>query len=279
MCSYPQKLTIVRSAARAQASLAKLQAGCRAHEEQVCCTRFLLLSLWLQFSLPTVCHRRCSRHPRTEHQSKARHRASDGRADPIAVFDEEYVFVDIDNIPSLSTDNQVGSSHQDLQPSSSAVGVFQHDQQGTEHAATDSHILATVGTDSTASKITLTNGKSSTEPNNLLPVSCQCSVLVQGYLAGLIAPNVLHQSSSQPPTIHHPLLGIDGLQLLSRIKRQVALKFHSDKSVGVESDAYKQFNSRVDELSKATGDYIGWTRYNQMLDVEIDAARQYLQHV
>jgi len=246
MCSYPQKLTIVRSAARAQASLAKLQAGCRAHEEQVCCTRFLLLSLWLQFSLPTVCHRRCSRHPRTEHQSKARHRASDGRADPIAVFDEEYVFVDIDNIPSLSTDNQVGSSHQDLQPSSSAVGVFQHDQQGTEHAATDSHILATVGTDSTASKITLTNGKSSTEPNNLLPVSCQCSVLVQGYLAGLIAPNVLHQSSSQPPTIHHPLLGIDGLQLLSRIKRQVALKFHSDKSVGVESDAYKQFNSRVD---------------------------------
>ena len=104
-------------------------------------------------------------------------------------------------------------------------------------------------------------------------------MLVQGYLVSLIALDVLHKSCSQPQTILHPLSGIYGLQLLSRIKRQVALKFRSDESVGVESDAYKQFSSRVDELSEVTGDYIGWTRYNQMLDVEIDAARKYLQHV
>lgn len=159
------------------------------------------------------------------------------------------------------------------------MGILQHDQQDAQHDMTDTHTLATVGVDRTALQNTSTNGTSSTQPNNLLPVSCQCSVLIQGHLVGLIALDVLHQSCSQPPTILHPLSGIDGLQLLSRIKRQVALKFHSDKSVGVESDAYKQFNSRVDELSKATGDYIGWTRYNQMLDVEIDAARQYLQHV
>lgn len=222
--------------------------------------------------------RRCSRHPHAE-QSKARHRVSVGWADPSAVFDEEYVFVDIDNIPNLSTDDQVGTLHQDSRPNNNTVGVFQHDQQSTQYDVTDAHTLATVGTDSTALKNTPTNGTASTEPNNLLPVSCQCSVLVQGYLAGLVALNVLQQSSSQPPQIHHPLLGTDGFHLLSRIKRQVALKFHSDKSVGVESDAYKQFNSRVDELSKANGDYIGWTRYNQMLDVELAAARQYLQHV
>ncbi len=192
------------------------------------------------------------------------------------MFDEEHVFVDIDYIPNSSTDNQVGSSHQDLQPSSNAVGLFQHDQQETKHDVTDTHTLTTVGADCTASLNTSTDWKTSAQPNNLLPVSCQCSVLVQRYLVGLIALDVLHQSSSQPPTVLHPLSGIDGLQLLSRIKRQVALKFHSDKSVGVKSDAYKQFNNRVDELSKANG---GWTRYNQMLDVEIDAARQYLQHV
>ena len=111
-----------------------------------------------------------------------------------------------------------------------------------------------------------------------LPSCCQCSVLVQGCESGVIPINTLYAASCQPPTqrICHPFGGKEGLQLLSHVKRKVGLRFHSDRSTGTESDVYKHFNSRVDELSKPTR---GWARYNQILDEELEAASQYVHHI
>lgn len=130
------------------------------------------------------------------------------------------------------------------------------------------------------SALTTPPSQPSTRPNcvllKMLPTRYQYSVLVQGHQAGLVPLTTLQHASSQPPTIVHPLTGMEGLHLLNKIKRQVAFRFHSDKSAGVECDMYKEFNSRVDELTKARSGSEGWTRYNHALSEEIDAAQQYL---
>lgn len=120
-----------------------------------------------------------------------------------------------------------------------------------------------------------------THADTPLPSCCHSSVLVQACESGVISIHTLYAASCQPPTqrICHPLGGKEGLQLLSHVKRKVGLRFHSDRSTGVESDVYKQFNSRVDELSKPTKGPRGWTRYNQMLDEELEAACQYVHHM
>lgn len=211
------------------------------------------------------------------------HGTASGRgAGVTADYDDEFTYIDIDEIPDSSTispsfnnpDQNLQNSN-DITPSSSAIDNAQEPYNIPEDVITNSNALAIAHEGVSDPKLT----PHPTHPEMPLPPCCQFSVLVQGCETGAILLQSLRAASCQPPTTYHPLAGKEGLQLLSHIKRKVAFKFHSDRFSGVDSEAYKQFNSRVDELSKARSGAIGWIRYNQILDEELDAARQYVHHI
>ena len=94
-------------------------------------------------------------------------------------------------------------------------------------------------------------------------------------MLGLISEEQLQQAHKI-----NPLTGLEGLQLVTEIKRQVARRCHPDKITGTADDMYKMFNSRVDQLSKTgTGSPAEiWSAYCAVLEEEARAAELYIQH-
>lgn len=208
--------------------------------------------------------------------------ASGRRAGASADYDDEYTYIDIDKIPDPNANSpffdnpdQNSQNSNDIAPSSNATDNAEEPYNVPEDVITNSNALAISQEGVSDPKLT----PHPTHPKTALPPCCQFSVLAQGCETGAISVQTLRAASCQPPTTYHPLAGKEGLQLLSHIKRKVAFKFHSDRSSGVESEGYKQFNSQVDELSKARSGATGWIRYNQILDEELHAARQYVHHI
>lgn len=110
------------------------------------------------------------------------------------------------------------------------------------------------------------------------PEPCQYSVMVKGFEIGILSREQLQNAH-----VTNPLTGLDGLQLVSKIKRQVGKRWHSDKIIGPEDDMYKRFNSRADQLSKAGSGNLGspaerWDAYTAVLQEEAVAAELYLQY-
>ena len=71
----------------------------------------------------------------------------------------------------------------------------------------------------------------------------------------------------------HPLFD---LKLVQQIKRKVAMKHHSDKNGDMCSELYQSFNSKVDELLKPTKSPEGWSRWQEALNAERNAAYKFL---
>ncbi|KAL3151465.1 hypothetical protein ABBQ38_012466 [Trebouxia sp. C0009 RCD-2024] len=107
------------------------------------------------------------------------------------------------------------------------------------------------------------------------PEPCQYSVIVKGLELGILSKEQLQHARKK-----NPLTGLEGLLLVSKIKRQVGKRWHSDKNTGPEDDMYKRFNSRADQLSKAGSGNAAesWDEYCAVLREEARAAELYLQY-
>ena len=258
-------------------------------KERYFCCQSLKLLLVGSDDPGNIAHDRCYRqnfwHPYALEDHSKLHRTTPhlGPA-ATASYNEEYLLLDIDEIPVAKSmppicNNNPDQSSNDAAPSSSRIQKAQDPSKPSKDVVPNAIAWAVVHQGPIDSKsISITRVTHADTP---LPSCCHCSVLVQGCESGVISINTLYAASCQPPTqrICHPFAGKEGLQLLSHVKRKVGLRFHSDRSTGVESDVYKQFNSRVDEMSKATRGPGGWTRYNQMLDEDLEAARQYVRYI
>ncbi|KAL3145600.1 hypothetical protein ABBQ32_003148 [Trebouxia sp. C0010 RCD-2024] len=110
---------------------------------------------------------------------------------------------------------------------------------------------------------------------NAPPEPCQYSVIVKGFELGFLSTEQLQHARRT-----NPLTGLEGLLLVSKIKRQVGKRWHSDKNTGPENDMYKSFNSRADQLSKAGSGKAAesWDEYCAALKEEARAAALYLQY-